>query len=83
MKRRAPKHVIDKLHAARKNASLETAIFGFPTDTVLLEGPADRERRMTVDAFIKERIRIHHDSWVLPLLDELLAWAEGDADGRG
>lgn len=76
-KPRAPQHVIDKLREARRVANMERASFGFTFDTVTIEGGFDAGTKMTVDAFVKEKTRLYRESWLLPPLDDLIAWAEG------
>ena len=76
MPNRAPKHVIRKLRELRRHASLQNAKFGFNTDKVdVLSVPYRGEH--TVDDFVKEVTKAHRNTWILPLVDELIAWAEG------
>jgi hypothetical protein len=80
--KRAPKKIQEKLHELRRNASLENASFGFKTETLKLKyrasGMFTDQLEWTVDEFIKERTRLHRQSWILPLIDELIEWTEGD-----
>lgn len=78
MTARVPKRILRKLEEARRYASLESASFGFDHDRVSLNGgpPANKTD------FIKREVLIHHRSWVLPALDEVIAWAKGGGDDK-
>ena len=62
---------ISRLRELRRYATLENALF----DHV---GPSDPDaplptKESEVTAFIRERTRIYRQSWILPIIDELLA----------
>jgi len=82
MTQRIPKNVIAKLKQARAAATLENAKFGFSTDTVIPSELGDKQDRqpVTVDAFIKDKVRPHHETWIVETIDEVLNWAEGKVD---
>ncbi len=60
---RIPFAMLRKLKEARKSATFEDARFGF-CDPKL-------------DAMVKEETRVYRQSWIIPQLDEVIAWAEG------
>lgn len=74
---RVPLKVLRKLKELYKRASLTNASFGSPGDRVTIRNDA---REISVDDFIKERTRIHRETYVLPLIDELIGWAEGEGE---
>jgi len=45
------------------------------------DGPAGREIPYSFTEFIKERTRSHRDSWINPLLDQLIERAEKKVNG--
>ena len=65
--------MIVHLKELRRNASLENASFGFRGNLVTCNG-----KTMPVDDFIKERTRLHRETWILPWIDQVIAWAEGE-----
>lgn len=69
---RAPKQVLAKLREARGYAKMERASFGFQSDVVEFKG-----KKYTLDEFLKEQTSPYRASWLVPLLDDLIAWAEG------
>lgn len=72
-----PKHIAEKLRTAREFANFERASFSFKDERLILHGRTypDDKRDWIVDDFIKERTRLWRESWLLPILDELLEWA--------
>lgn len=71
-----PKRMLDRIKAARKAATLETASFDWPDSTMTAKcRSGDFTGRP--DTFIKERVRLHHHSWIISELDSVIAWAEG------
>lgn len=76
MNPRAPKHVIEKLREARRISTMENANFGW--DVVHTTA-----RELTSTTFVKERSRLYRETWLIPVLDELLAWAENKPEGKG
>ena len=71
-KPRAPKHVLQKLRKARRAAAMETAHFG--SNVVLCAG----DDPVTKDQFIKEQTQRYRDTSLIPLLDDLIKWGEGE-----
>ena len=66
------------LREVRRLATLETASFrsvGPATDPL----PADER---DVDKFIKDRTRIHRETWILPPLDRMIEEAEREHANR-
>jgi hypothetical protein len=66
-----PKNMMLRLKNARAAANCEKSQFGMPADFVIYKG-----QKISVDEFVKEQIRVHHNSWVLHPIDEVIAWAE-------
>lgn len=67
MSRRGRKTILLDL---RRRAAFETADFGHINENANI---TDRNGKpLDVDAFIKERTRLYIDTWVLPLIDELI-----------
>lgn len=77
-KNRFPKHVRKLVADALKHATMETASFGFTTETVTVRGFDGSERTITKDEFIKEETRSFRQSWIIPQLEAVLKWADGD-----
>jgi hypothetical protein len=72
-----PRKMLDELKAARKAAQFdEMSQFDWADSkcTVTCRS-GDFEGRP--DTFIKERTRIYRQSWIIPQLDAVIAWAEG------
>jgi hypothetical protein len=72
MSRRAPQSVIEDLSAALKAARMGTANFDGIGDKMTFNGEA-----IDIDSFVKERIRIYMQTWVIPQIEDALSWAEG------
>ena len=76
-----PRHLLDKLKEARNCATFSSqyAGFGFPGDRVkAIEHGGERETEHSVHEFIEDRTRIYRETWILPYLDAVIAWAEGE-----
>lgn len=70
-----PRKILDKLKAAREAATLESASFDWPDSTMTVKCRSGNFKGRP-DKFIKERVRVYHQSWILPQLDAVIAWAE-------
>jgi hypothetical protein len=70
-----PKHIIDKLKEARRHARLESASFGFPNDTITARHHGEQDITCHPTEYIKGRVRLHHASWIVGPIDEILEWA--------
>lgn len=79
MTNRAPLKIIRNLEEALRLAKFERANFGFESDRLTLwsSGP-DHGQQHTVDEFIKERTRLYRKMWLIPQIEEVLAWARGN-----
>ena len=77
MTRRAPLKVIKKLEEALRLAKMERISFGFDTDRLTLGSGPDHGQEHGVTDFIKERTRIYRQTWLIPAIEETLAWAKG------
>jgi hypothetical protein len=62
------KEIIELLELSRQAATLKTASFSriFPSNP---NYPTSEEE---VTPFIQERVRIHHDTWIIGMLDEAI-----------
>jgi hypothetical protein len=74
---RASLRVIMKLKALRETAAFERASFG-DSKVVWSPGYGRDPVETTLDALCKEETRLYRQSWVLPAIDQLIAWAEGE-----
>ena len=72
---RLPNHIIEKIHAARKAATLESASFGFPNDNVKSNQLHHDAFDGHPDDFIKDRVELYHATWIIGPLDDVLKWA--------
>lgn len=67
------KRIIDLLEAARDAATLERASFGriFPDNPIY---PTNEEE---VTPFIRERVQLHHETWIIDPINEVLRILKG------
>lgn len=79
--------LIEQLEAIRHYATLETASFGFPDDRIeiksVLFGGDDRGRVGDVihpTEYIKNITRLHHESWIIRPLAEIIGKLRGELD---
>lgn len=71
-----PRDIIEKLLEARKAATLENASFGWPNDEVTaLHRQEGKVMNMHPTDYIKDRVRLHHQSWIIHPIDVVLEWA--------
>jgi hypothetical protein len=76
---RAPQKVIDGLEEALRVAKMETACFGMPGDRVrVVNASSMPARTQDLDTFLKEGTRLYRESWLIPEIEEVLAWARGE-----
>lgn len=75
MARRIPKHILQALKDARQHATLENASFDWDDSHCKVECRSGNFEGRP-DTFIKERVRVHHNSWIIGPLDRAIAWAE-------
>lgn len=82
---RVPNHILKQLEDARTSATLETARFGMPGEFLIgcevngaPWGSGPRSKPMTDDAFIKSKVKLHHETWIIHPLDVAIAWAKGE-----
>lgn len=68
-----PEWVVEQLREIRSKAAFENASFGMPADIVTIRGGKEYNK----DEFIKVETRLYRQTWLLPLIDELINWAEG------
>ncbi len=73
------------LKEARQYATLEKASFDcFDMDFIFAlmpspekdDSPATEFRKVKADEFIKERTRLHRQSWILPGIDAVIEWMQ-------
>ena len=74
---KVPSHIIKRLREAREAATLANASFAFPNDTVVASRHMQSDFKGHPDDYIKETVRVHHQSWIIHPLDQVIAWAEG------
>jgi hypothetical protein len=72
---RIPADILKLLKDAREAATLETASFDWPDSHMTAKcRSGDFDGRPS--EFIKERVRIHHSTWIINRLDRAIEWAE-------
>ena len=65
---------VEKLRELRRLAAFEKCSFGMPSETVIASHDTYGDpEKINKDAFIKEATRLYRESWLLPIIDELLA----------
>lgn len=77
-KNKIPAKVLLWLKEARDHATLENASFDWPDSTVTVKCRSGNFEGRP-DTFIKERVRLHHSTWVIAPLDKAIKWAEKEA----
>ncbi len=78
--KRAPQHAIAKLVEIRRLAAMDDASFGFVTELVSVTGMGnDPDLKTPIDEFIKGKTRPYRETWLLPVIDELIGWAKGES----
>lgn len=75
MKNRVPQKIIRRLEEIARCASLRDASFGFNTDTVTRDSTGKSE---PITDFVKEAVRLHHDTWIRDPLALVIDWAKGE-----
>lgn len=76
MAKRAPDAVIAALREIRDLATLETASFDWEDSTMTAHCRSGNFKGRP-DTFIKERVRLHHQTYIISPLEQLIAWADG------
>jgi hypothetical protein len=74
---RMPKKLLKQLKEARVAATLKNASFAFPKDCLHASQHMSEDFHGHPDDYIKEKTRLHRETWVLPAIDAVIAWAEG------
>lgn len=76
---RVPEYVMRALKEARAKATFESADFGFDQEIVTVTGMGSNpDNGKTVDQFVKDRSGPYRRSWLIPQIDIVIAWAEGN-----
>jgi hypothetical protein len=75
---RIPEDLLRALKEARAAATLETASFDW-SDSHMTAACRSGDFDGRPDSFIKERVRLHHKTWIIHPLDRVIAWAEKPA----
>lgn len=83
MTHRLPSHIVDRLNSAIESASLKNA--GFGSDHVITvtehwDGAQPKEYA-SVTEFVREKVRLHHGSWIISPLEAILGWSLSTDDG--
>lgn len=78
-KRRAPLKIIANLEQALGFAKMENASFGFPTERVRMVYGPRYGREESIDSFIKGTTASYRNTWLIPQIEEALAWARGES----
>lgn len=81
---RLPRRVENDIREALKMVRFgDNAQFGMPRDRVKADHPTDyRDTRksFTRDEYVKEATRIYRESWIIPKLERVLRWSEGEEE---
>ena len=75
---RVPEYVMRALKEARAKATFESADFGFNQEIVTITGMGSTDNGKTVDQLVKDRSEPYRRSWLIPQIDIVIAWAEGN-----
>lgn len=70
-----PRRIVEKLLKARRAATMETASFGFPEDEVTARHLHGGTVTMHPTDYIKDRVRIYNQSWIIAEIYRVLEWA--------
>lgn len=75
---RTERDFIAGLKIARRRAAFENCHFGNDKVRVVRSWKPESEyREETTDEFVKNRSRIYRETWLVPVLDALIEFAEG------
>lgn len=79
-KQRVPQNILKALEDARTAATLENASFdGVHNETVSVQsGPGNTRQAMRATTYIRDKVRLRHDTWIIGPIDKALAWAKGE-----
>lgn len=88
---RLPPHMVERLNAAHKASQLVSASFDQIDDRraqgrqIYIRDTNDEAPRLifegTITAFIRERTRLHHETWIAGPITEVLEWSAKPDDG--
>ena len=73
-----PADILKLLKDARDAATLENASFDW-ADSHMTANCRSGNFDGRPDEFIKERVRLHHKTWIIGPLDRVIKWAERNA----
>ena len=77
---RAPQKVITNLEEVLRVTKMEHASFSMSHEKMTITSGFDvTGEEIVIDDFIKERTRIYRESWLIPQIEEALAWARGES----
>ena len=80
MTNRAPLKIIANLEKALGFAKMgHGTTFGMPYDKVCVHGPGYDSELVTKNEYIKTETRIWRETWLIPQIEEALAWARGES----
>lgn len=72
MSDRLPEHILNHIRDAIKSAGLENASFDRSSD--------ERIYGKTATEFIRDKVKLHHDTWIIGPLKMVLNWSAGTDD---
>ena len=79
---RLPERILAWLRDARESALLTRASFGSDTPVRVFFGTSETARQWpNVTEMAKELVKIHHGSWIIGPIDEVLKWSASTDDG--
>jgi hypothetical protein len=79
---RLPERILTWLREARESALLERASFGSDTPVRVFFGTSETAKQWpNITEMVKELVKIHHASWIVGPIDEVLKWSASTNDG--
>lgn len=79
---RLPERILKWLRDARESALLERASFGSDTPVRVFFGTSETAKQWpNVTEMVKDLVKIHHGSWIIGPIDEVLKWSASVDDG--
>ena len=84
---RLPEHILKEIKDSMKAAGLSNASFDSVVNslvekvTVTYKSGHESVFNGTVTDFIRDKVRLHHESWIIAPLQEILNWSASTDDG--
>lgn len=79
---RLPERILKHLRDARESALLTRASFGSDTPVRVFFGTSDTASQWpSITELVREKVKLHHHSWIVQPIDEVLKWSASTDDG--